>query len=295
MLSGTMDGLIEFEWSMLEGRAYKIPREMLSSLADIAELSHSGVYLLLGNDDTSGKPTVYVGQASKRKNEEGLRARLKGHHRKDNHPWNEAVVFTTEGDKFGFSEISFLENKLYSRAIDSASHIVINKVEPPIDSISKKQKSDLNQYIEYVHIATFMLGHKVFIRNKIQKTIAKEKSSDVTECESPQKINHETTSAEIIAAERSIRRRRPNLDFDVLGIPQGAKIQFVHRDVSAEAEVCGSRTVLFENKQTSFRAVTKNLLKQPNDCPCRPATYWNYQGKRLIDWYEDYYSEGEED
>ncbi len=149
-----------FNWS---GIAFKIPKADLEKCRNRSELKESGVYFLLGTDDETGKPVVYVGQAATRKNGEGILGRLFEHKRNpDKDYWNEAVVFTTTNQSLGPTEISYLENRFCNLALEANRYHVMNGNEPPIGSPTEEKISDMEEYIENAKTIMITLGHKVF-------------------------------------------------------------------------------------------------------------------------------------
>jgi len=84
---------------------------------------------------------------------------------------------------------------------------------------------------------------------------------------------------------RKLKARRPNLNFVEMGIPIGSTLEFIHSD--ATVEVVSERKVMFQGKEMSLTAVTKELLN--NDYPVAPAPYWSLNGKTLSQFYNETY------
>lgn len=87
------------------------------------------------------------------------------------------------------------------------------------------------------------------------------------------------------AAARQYEARRPNLTFEAMGIPIGARIKLVNSD--SEVEVVGPKTVNL-NGETMFLTKATQLLVGSR-YPLRPAPYWTYEGRRLSEIYEETY------
>ena len=108
-MDGSADGRIKCTLANWTGIAYRIPRTDIELCKDRDHLKQSGVYFLFGVSDETGEPVVYIGQAGERKNGEGILYRLQEHKKNpDKDYWTEAVVFTTAGNTFGPTEISYL-------------------------------------------------------------------------------------------------------------------------------------------------------------------------------------------
>ncbi len=172
LLDGKPMGRIKCTIANWTGIAYKIPRTEIDNCHDIKFLSQSGVYFLFGVDEETDKPIVYIGQAGVRKNGEGLVGRILEHNRNPQKDyWNEAVMFTTQNNSFGPTEISYLEHTFCELAKNAGRYLVKNGNDPTIGNITEEKESDLARYIEYAKIVMVMLGHKVFeplvVKNKV--------------------------------------------------------------------------------------------------------------------------------
>ena len=144
---------------------FKINREDLSASDDRRELKQSGIYFLFGGTtDESAKEVVYIGQASARKNGEGLLMRLLEHHRNpQKNYWNEAVAITTTDDSWGATELSYLENYFCNLARDSNRYIVKNENEPHASNISEETRGALEEFAYNVKLIFGVLNYKVFV------------------------------------------------------------------------------------------------------------------------------------
>lgn len=159
------------------GVAYKIPRTELTKeyLTNEAKrhLSQSGVYILFGESEDTGDDVAYIGQASVRKSGEGLLGRLQEHARNpEKDYWSEAIAITTREDIYGLTEISYLENRLYTIASEAKRYIVKNGNDPSSGHVSDAKKSELEEFIESTISAVGALGRKIFQPPR-EKSIAK--------------------------------------------------------------------------------------------------------------------------
>ena len=113
--------------------------------------------------DETGEPVVYIGQAGERKNGEGILHRLQEHKKNpDKDYWTEAVVFTTAGNTFGPTEISYLENRFCSIAVEAKRYLVKNANDPTQGHVTEEKESELEEFIDYAKVIMGTLGHKVF-------------------------------------------------------------------------------------------------------------------------------------
>jgi hypothetical protein len=105
-------------------------------------------------------------------------------------------------------------------------------------------------------------------------------------------IESETDATDKESAKKLYReQRRPNLRFDVVGIPVGSLLQF--RGGDQHVRVLSDRKVEFNGEELSLTMATRRLLGKPDDYPVQPSPYWTFNDKSLIDIYEEFYSEEE--
>ena len=103
-------------------------------------------------------------------------------------------------------------------------------------------------------------------------------------------IDDETDKSDRDSAQRLFKEsRRPTLRFDVIGIPVGSVLKF--RDGEQEVKVVSDRKVEYNGEELSLTMVTRRLLGKSDDYPLQPSPYWSYNGKILIDIYDEFYSE----
>jgi hypothetical protein len=95
-------------------------------------------------------------------------------------------------------------------------------------------------------------------------------------------------SAEDKIAEENFRRKRPQSNFQEMNIPVGAKLVYTKGNNQIEVEVCSEKKVLYNGIKTSLTAVTKELLGSDRDV--QPSRYWTYNGKNLLDIYNETYT-----
>lgn len=89
-----------------------------------------------------------------------------------------------------------------------------------------------------------------------------------------------------IAAEQ-YRARRPNLNFEEMGIPIGSRLQSIHGD--AMVVVVGPRKVRLEDDELSLTAATRQVMGL--DYNVQPGPHWRFDGKLLRDIYNETYEE----
>lgn len=161
LMDGEVTGRIKCTLANWTGLAYKIPRSYLDKCKDRQDLRQSGVYFLFGKSENN-EGEVYIGQAGIRKNGEGVLYRV-NEHLKDSVYFTDVVMFTTQNNSFGPTEISYLENKFTNLAIKNDRYKVRNGNDPNPGNVTEEKESELKDFIEYSKMVLGVLGYKIFV------------------------------------------------------------------------------------------------------------------------------------
>lgn len=170
LMDGDVTGRIKCTMPGWSGLAYKIPRIYLDKCKDREQLKQSGVYFLFGKNNFD-EDAVYIGQAGIRKNGEGVLFRV-AEHLKDDFYFNEAVMFTTSGNSWGPTEISYLGN------------------------VTEEKEAELEIYVEQFKIMLGVLGYRIFV--PLVKT--------------PESVVEEHDDELILGLSRKIKRSQRNIE-----------------------------------------------------------------------------------
>lgn len=164
LMDGEVTGKIKCTLSNWAGVIYKIPRHQLSQVRDRQELKQTGIYFLIGKDDACQQDTVYIGQATSRKNGEGVLLRVQEHTR-DSHAdyFNDVLILTTQNNSFGPTEISYLENTFTNLAREAGRYLVRNGNEPNSGNVTEEKQSELDEVVEHTATIIGSLGYKLFV------------------------------------------------------------------------------------------------------------------------------------
>lgn len=176
LMDGEVTGKIKCTLSNWTGVIYKIPRIQLADLKLRDEMKQSGIYFLFGRDEDKQKDVTYIGQATTRKNGEGVLLRIQEHTR-DTHAdyFNDVIILTTQNNSFGPTEISYLENKFTQLAKEAGRYIVKNSNDPNPGNVSEEKESELNEIVENTLMIIGTLGYRVFV------PMTKKVSQDLTD------------------------------------------------------------------------------------------------------------------
>lgn len=92
-----------------------------------------------------------------------------------------------------------------------------------------------------------------------------------------------------IAAADQFKARRPNLNFEEMGIPLGAELHSVHSD--AVVVVVAPKKVCLGDEEMSLTAATREDLGL--EYSVAPGPHWTYEGRLIRDIYDETYGEAE--
>ena len=175
-MDGEVTGKIKCTLSNWTGVIYKIPRIQLGDLKSRDEMKQSGIYFLFGRDEDKQKDVTYIGQATTRKNGEGVLLRIQEHTR-DSHAdyFNDVIILTTQNNSFGPTEISYLENKFTQLAKEAGRYIVKNGNDPNPGNVTEEKESELDEIVENTLMIIGTLGYRVFV------PMTKKVSQDLTD------------------------------------------------------------------------------------------------------------------
>lgn len=119
-----------------------------------------------------------------------------------------------------------------------------------------------------------------------------DKSKDITD-EIVEEINNDLTEVDKAAGKKMKIIRRPPLNYYEMGLQTGSKLEFTRgEDEVYVVEVCNAKKVSYCGVETSLTAVTKELLGIEHSV--QPTSYWTYNGKNLMDIYNETYVSTEE-
>ena len=110
LVDGQVDGLRTAEISNWSGMAVAGPRSELKSLRARPEIGCPGLYFLLGVDDETGHPRIYIGEA------EDVAKRLGSPQHTKKEFWVSAIAFVSKDSNLTKAHIKYLEGRLIDRA-----------------------------------------------------------------------------------------------------------------------------------------------------------------------------------
>jgi T5orf172 domain len=119
---------------------------------------------------------------------------------------------------------------------------------------------------------------------KVKTILMLLKVDDITD-EVEKELAENSDSVDKEAAE-SLKKKRPRMNFEKMGIPPGSKL--LYRDGKTEVTVIDDRMVKLDNEECYLTAATMKVMGITTQI--QPSPYWTYNGKLLIDIYDETYS-----
>lgn len=182
LIDGTADGTIKASILGWLGKVYSIPVQELKrkDINSRPDLNTHSIYFLVGTENETDAPLIYVGQAAPRKSA-GPLARAFEHMKNDkfnlkndseeteqilsleDRAWfTRAIYLCASDDSWGPTELNYLENAFYKLAKDVGTYKLGNKSEPPAGNVVEEHKPVLNDYIENTRLILKSLGIDAF-------------------------------------------------------------------------------------------------------------------------------------
>jgi hypothetical protein len=166
---GTVSGIKLAELVNLTIQALSSPRSKIAELnANFQNhVNRQGVYFLIGSDDKTGKPKVYIGEA------ENVWERLKNHAINKDF-WTEVILFTSKDENITKSHIKYLETRLVQITKESDRYVLENNNTPNLTSLPLPDKDAMEEFILNIKILNGVLGHKFLEKQIEQKNYSRE-------------------------------------------------------------------------------------------------------------------------
>lgn len=138
---GDPDGLRLVERSNWVGKALMFPRALLPQVKQRAELSQTGVYLLLGPREDGEGDMLYVGEG------DPIRPRLESHYAQKDF-WTRAVCFVATPGQLNKAHVQFLEASLI-RLAKAAKRLPLDNANQPMEpSLSEADRADMQVFLD---------------------------------------------------------------------------------------------------------------------------------------------------
>ena len=154
--NGDPEGVKVIEKSNWTGLGLVIPRSLYSRERDRSPLHQgAGVYALVGNDDESSFPRLYIGEG------DPVGPRLDEHANKKDF-WTHAVIFTSKDQNLNKAHVQYLEHRLVSLAQTAKRSILDNGNTPQPPSLSETDIAEVEGFLSNMLLYFPVLGYRLF-------------------------------------------------------------------------------------------------------------------------------------
>lgn len=140
-IDGKPDGMQTAEVFNWTGHVLMTPRTRLPAALQRREAQHSGVYILLGEDEKSGDTTVYVGES------ENIAQRIRNHDTNKDW-WTQAVLVSTAGDVLHKAHIKYLEARLIGLARRVGKALLDNGTAPEAGGLTEAAQVNMEVFLD---------------------------------------------------------------------------------------------------------------------------------------------------
>lgn len=152
LADGTPGGIRTAEITNWTGHVVTGARSGLGELLKRDELSRTGVYILLGDEETApGGISCYIGEA------DVVSTRLQHHHR-DKDYWDRVVVITSKDANLTKAHGRYLESALIRLAAAADRSEVKNSTAPAAPPLPEADRSDMDYFVGQLQIILPVLG-----------------------------------------------------------------------------------------------------------------------------------------
>ena len=154
LVNGQPDGLRTAEISNWSGLAVACPRSDFAALKTREELASPGVYFLVGIDDVSGLPQIYIGEA------EDVLKRVASTDHAAKEFWTKVICFISKDASLSKGHIKYLEGRI----LEKANALGINTLNSQKSGavLAESDMADMEQYLDRLFQLLPVCGLTVF-------------------------------------------------------------------------------------------------------------------------------------
>lgn len=154
-IDGRPDGMLTAEVFNWTGHVLRTPRIQITKALQRPEAGHTGVYLLIGENDQG--PLAYIGEG------EVISDRIRSHDSKRDW-WTNAVLITTGANNLNKAHVKYLEARLIAEADEIGRVPLENGNSPSAPSLSEAATANMEGFLEYLFLVLPAIGVDIFVR-----------------------------------------------------------------------------------------------------------------------------------
>ena len=160
---GRSDGLRIVTKTGWNGIGIVCPRSSYMKARERGEFKQCGVYVLLGEYEDNDTSIIYIGETDK------VRQRLDKHYQdEDKDFWQQAIIFTSQGNILNKAQVKYLEAELVklARGNKRKRYSLKNTANPKHPHLSESAKAEIEWYFEEMKSLFPTLGVMAFEKPK---------------------------------------------------------------------------------------------------------------------------------
>lgn len=159
---GMPDGIRVIERSNWTGTGIVVPRSLFPEAKARGEFARTGVYVLVGQDDDSELPIIYIGQG------DPIRPRVEKHFAEKEF-WNWMVFFVTRDDSLNKAHIGYLESRLIIISRETKRAKLDNQNVPQPSPLSEADAADMDSFLQDMLSIFPLVGLSAFEQPKARR------------------------------------------------------------------------------------------------------------------------------
>lgn len=141
------------------GVGIELSRDAWESHKNRNEFNQAGIYILIGQDEESDLPVLYIGQG------DGVKGRIESHY-KNKLFWDKVLVFVSSNGGLNRAHITWLEWALIKRANEIGRCKLDNSATPNEPVLTEYEKADTTEFLNEILSVLPLVDVKVFIKAK---------------------------------------------------------------------------------------------------------------------------------
>jgi len=154
-IDGRPDGMLTAEVFNWTGHVLMAPRTQIGDALRRREAGHTGLYLLLGENEQG--PLAYIGEG------EIIADRIRNHDSKKDW-WTKVVLITTGANNLNKAHIKYLESRLIQEALEIGRMPLENGNTPSRPGLSEAAISNMEGFLDYLFLVLPAIGIDIFVR-----------------------------------------------------------------------------------------------------------------------------------
>ena len=160
IVDGRPDGLRLILKTGWDGLGVVCPRNRYVETKKRPEFKQCGVYILLGEDEESGTPIIYIGEADE------VLQRIDSHYRKKDF-WQQAIIFTSQSNTLNKAQVRYLEAKLVNLALaNNRCKLDNDQTNLALPNLSEPDRAEVEWYLNEMLPLLPILGVTAFEKSE---------------------------------------------------------------------------------------------------------------------------------